>query len=260
MPRALVSLGGNLGDVRKTFRDAIESLRRHPHIQAVRASRLYSTLPVGVDAGAPFLNAAAELTTSLEPLPLLDLLQATEQQLGRVRTLHWGPRTLDLDLLAFDDQMIQHPRLTLPHPGCWYRRFVLDPLVEIAADFVHPEKRAMFAGLRERLLVRPLRVRIAGGEESARDSVVNMLAGHFDAIDCGSWDPEDRSTHCRTAPAHDADSLPGLILWLGPNATITSFSDLPIIPRLDLTTFPEAAHVAARYAVEAALGQPHPEQ
>src|ERR1700754_766320 len=106
MPRALVSLGGNQGEVRATFRAALESLRRHPHVEAVRASRVYSTPPVGDDAGAAFLNAAAELTTSLDPLSLLDLLQATEQQLGRVRTLHWGPRTLDLDLLAFDGQIV----------------------------------------------------------------------------------------------------------------------------------------------------------
>jgi 2-amino-4-hydroxy-6-hydroxymethyldihydropteridine diphosphokinase len=259
MPRALVSLGGNLGDVRATFRDAIESLRRHPHIQAVHASRTFSTPPVGDDAGDPFLNAAAELTTSLEPLPLLELLQATEQQLGRVRTLHWGPRTLDLDLLTFDDLNIYHPRLKLPHPGCWYRRFVLDPLVEIAADVVHPEKEATFFRLRERLLVRPLQVSIAGGEPSARGSLVAMLVNQFDTVECYSWDPSHRSPHPDSAMSHEADWLPGLLLWLGPNATATAFSDLPIIPRLDLTAFPEMPHVAARYAIEAALGEPHPE-
>lgn len=259
MPRALVSLGGNLGDVRATFRAALGSLRRHPHVEVVRASRVWSTPPVGDDAGASFLNAAAELITSLDPLSLLDLLQSTEHQLGRVRTLHWGPRTLDLDLLAFDDRIIDHPRLKLPHPGCWYRRFVLDPLVEIAGDFVHPGKKATFGHLRERLLVRPLRVGIAGGEKSIRSTLVASLAAGFDAIECRSWDPAAESTSSTRGQVDGASALPELLLWLGPGAATASTSELPLVPRLDLTAFPESPEIAARYVLEAALGEPRVE-
>ena len=256
MPRALVSLGGNEGHVRATFRAAMESLRRHPQIDTVRASRIYSTPPVGDEAGGSFLNAVAELTTSLDPQSLLDLLQATEHQLGRVRTLHWGPRTLDLDLLAFDDRIIDHPRLTLPHPGCWYRRFVLDPLAEIAGDFVHPEKETTFRCLRERLLVRPLCVRVAGGDDATRSRLVADLVIPFDTIECGPWESVKDSER---ADGEKRGGSPGLLLWLGPGAGRSEFSELPIVPRVDLTAFPESLDVAARYVLEAALGEPRVE-
>ncbi|MBR3218317.1 MAG: 2-amino-4-hydroxy-6-hydroxymethyldihydropteridine diphosphokinase, partial [Thermoguttaceae bacterium] len=85
-----------------------------------------------------FLNAVGVLQTCLEPLPLLDLLLEIEQRFGRVRLVHWGPRTLDLDLLLYDDKVISAERLTVPHPLMSQRRFVLEPAAEVAADWVHP--------------------------------------------------------------------------------------------------------------------------
>ena len=119
---------------------------------------------MGTDAGGIFTNAAACLVTDLSPLKLLDLLQQIEEEFGRVRNLHWGPRPLDLDLLFYGRQVIHMPQLKVPHPGLWYRRFVLDPLVEIAADWKHPENAHSTAELRARLDQRPLVIDLEGME------------------------------------------------------------------------------------------------
>lgn len=255
MPQALISLGGNLGDVPRTFEAALERLARHPNVEAVRRSRIFATSPVGDHAGATFLNAAAALETSLAPLPLLDLLQRTEAALGRTRELHWGPRTLDLDLLAYDMEVVRHPRLTVPHPGCWYRRFVLDPLVEVASEVVHPEKGLTFARLRERLLVRPLKVSLAGGGERRADDVLTDLRATFAGIETSRWSPARVGSGDPTSPAPEAE--PALIVWLGPDATTPEFSALPALPRLDVTPFPEGVEAAVRHVLQAATDAPH---
>src|SRR5262249_14782283 len=144
------------GVVHETFGKALEKLASAPHSTVPAVSRSLPTRSIGERAGAGFLNAAAEIDTSLPPLELLDLLQSIELALGRQRTVHWGPRTLDLDLLFYGTEVIDSPRLVVPHPAAWYRRFVLDPLVEIAPRLVHPEKQVDIHALRQRLLVRPL--------------------------------------------------------------------------------------------------------
>lgn len=163
MTTSLISMGGNLGNVAQTIDEALETLQRTAGIDVFKSSSLHRTKPVGADAGAEFVNAAAMLETSLTAHELLDRLLAIEAELGRVRTIHWGPRTLDLDLILFGDEIINDPpRLRVPHPACWYRRFVLDPLTEIAPQFVHPEKRVSVAKLQQRLLARPLAIGIVG--------------------------------------------------------------------------------------------------
>lgn len=161
MQRAIVALGGNEGDVADTFDRTIADLIEHPEIDVVSRSRNFTTPAVGSAAGASFLNAAVLLETSLEPIDLLDELQRVENKRGRVRTVRWGPRTLDLDLICHSDVVLESERLTLPHSACWYRRFVLDPVAEIAGDFVHPVLSLTFDELRNRLLDRPLRVGLA---------------------------------------------------------------------------------------------------
>lgn len=132
-----LAMGGNLGDVAATLTAAEAQLAAHPHIRLKACSRRYRTAPVGADAGTAFLNSAVEIETDLEPLALLDYVQIIENRLGRVRTVHWGPRTLDIDLLFAEPACVMNsPRLTLPHPHLWYRRFVLVPLCEIAGDVV----------------------------------------------------------------------------------------------------------------------------
>ena len=183
MTTCLISLGGNLGDVSATIDRALLRLHQPPEISVGSRSSLFRTKPVGADAGAEFVNAAAVLETSLTAHDLLDRLLATETELNRVRTIHWGPRTLDLDLLFFGDAIIDdRPRLRVPHPACWYRRFVLDPLVEIAPQFVHPEKGVSIAELRLRLMVRPLPVCVVGDAAELERLVASVTPEFPDAL------------------------------------------------------------------------------
>ncbi|MDR3589844.1 MAG: 2-amino-4-hydroxy-6-hydroxymethyldihydropteridine diphosphokinase [Negativicutes bacterium] len=127
-----LGLGSNLGDREKNIISAIDSLAAHPRIRLSRLSSLYETAPVGKTDQPFFLNAVISLTTSLQPLELLDVCLEAERSLGRVRTERWGPRTIDIDLLIYDGVVCQSDRLTLPHPRLKERCFVLLPLSEIA--------------------------------------------------------------------------------------------------------------------------------
>jgi 2-amino-4-hydroxy-6-hydroxymethyldihydropteridine diphosphokinase len=134
-----IALGSNLGDRRGHLDRAVELLRRTPGVTVARVSRSWETAPVGGPPGqGPFLNAVAELQTSLTARELLAHLLGIEQQLGRVRTEHWGPRTIDLDLLFYDDTVIREPDLSVPHERLHRRAFVLGPLAELAPGLVHP--------------------------------------------------------------------------------------------------------------------------
>ena len=139
MARAYVGIGSNLGDRRKQMYEAIDLLRGHGGIQVLAVSSLIESEPVGGPHGQPaFLNGALELETDLDPLALLDVLLSVEDRLGRVRSVHWGPRAIDLDLLLYDLRVIAQERLEVPHPKMRERRFVLEPLAEIAPDAVDP--------------------------------------------------------------------------------------------------------------------------
>ncbi|WFU38482.1 2-amino-4-hydroxy-6-hydroxymethyldihydropteridine diphosphokinase [Bradyrhizobium sp. CB82] len=133
---AVIALGGNVGDVRATFRDAISDICGASQAKLLARSSDYSTPPWGDEDQAPFINACIEIETSLDPQELLSVLQKVEQKFGRTRTKErrWGPRTLDLDLIAYDDVSLQTPELTLPHPRLFERAFVLVPLAEIAPN------------------------------------------------------------------------------------------------------------------------------
>lgn len=118
--------------------DAFDLLQKHPEINILKTSSLYSTKPVGFEAQDWFINAVVLCETSLEPEPLLDFVLGLETNFGRVRTIRWGPRTLDLDILYYGNRQIDLPRLKIPHPLLHERLFVLAPLAEIAPDWVHP--------------------------------------------------------------------------------------------------------------------------
>jgi len=136
---AYIALGANLGDRAANLRRALELLRESPGVDVIRVSSLIENPAVGGPANSPaFLNGAAEIRTTLSARALLDRLLEVEKQLGRVRSEKWSPRTIDLDLLLYGSQIINEPGLTVPHPLMHQRRFVLEPLSEIAPNVVHP--------------------------------------------------------------------------------------------------------------------------
>ena len=153
---AYIALGSNLGDRSKYLDRALQALREKPGIVVHQVSSYYETAPVGGPPGqGDFLNAAAELQTELEPEELLRTLLEIEQKSGRVRDAHHGPRTIDLDLLLYDDLVRSGPELTVPHPRLHERLFVLQPLAEIAPNLRHPTMgktiRELCGGLETRL-------------------------------------------------------------------------------------------------------------
>ncbi|MFB2537710.1 MULTISPECIES: 2-amino-4-hydroxy-6-hydroxymethyldihydropteridine diphosphokinase [unclassified Acinetobacter] len=131
--QCFIGLGGNLGDSRQIFVDAIDALAK---IGEVRVSSLYSSPPMGPQDQPDYLNAVVELWTDLAPLALLDRLQYIENESGRVRLRHWGERTLDLDLLLYGDEQIDVPRLKVPHVGLFERDFVVLPLLDLEPNKV----------------------------------------------------------------------------------------------------------------------------
>jgi 2-amino-4-hydroxy-6-hydroxymethyldihydropteridine diphosphokinase len=146
---AYVGLGANLGDRERTLREAVEALSAEKGIEVVSVSTLRDTEPVGVGEQPRFLNGAVELETTLTARELLDRLLAVEQRFGRVRIDgEHGPRTLDLDLLLYGDEAIDEPGLTVPHPRLHERRFVLEPLAELAPGLVVPGRGDMESLLR----------------------------------------------------------------------------------------------------------------
>lgn len=136
MATAYIALGSNMGDREGHLRAALERLGTLGVVEAV--SPLVDTEPVGYTAQPRFLNAAARLHTALPPDELMRELLSIEAAMGRVRTVRWGPRTIDLDLLLYDNVVRDEPGLTVPHPRLHERRFVLEPLAAIAPDVVHP--------------------------------------------------------------------------------------------------------------------------
>ena len=131
--RAFVGLGANLGDRLEHLRRAAALLAATPGLTVLRSSRIYETAPVGPPQPA-YLNAVLEVDTELTPSDLLGAAAAVERALLRVREERWGPRTIDVDILTFDDRSIDTPDLTVPHPRMHERAFVMIPLLELEAD------------------------------------------------------------------------------------------------------------------------------
>jgi len=144
---AYVALGANIGDPAATVVSALAALAGLPESRVLRTSPLYRTAPVGLRNQPDFINAAAALETALGAEALLDALLDLEVRFGRRRRDRNGPRTLDLDLLLYDDSEIDLPRLTLPHPRLHLRAFVLRPLAEIAPDLTIPGRGSVAAWL-----------------------------------------------------------------------------------------------------------------
>ena len=131
MTRAYVGLGANLGPREVTLLRAVDLLAAADGVEIVSVSQLRETDPVGVVDQPPFLNGAVAIDTTLAPRELLDVLLETERALGRVRAEPWGPRTIDLDLLVYGDEVVDEPGLRVPHPRLGERQFALEPLADL---------------------------------------------------------------------------------------------------------------------------------
>ncbi len=131
---AYVGLGSNLGDKAANLSTAVGLLRQDERCRIARASSLYVTRPFGVEDQPDFLNAAVELRTLLNPHELLAKCLEVERNMGRMRTIRWGPRVIDLDILIYEDSNVNTGDLVIPHPGLVERAFALAPLAEIAPD------------------------------------------------------------------------------------------------------------------------------
>jgi 2-amino-4-hydroxy-6-hydroxymethyldihydropteridine diphosphokinase len=190
MPVCLIGLGSNLGDRSGLLDAALARLQCHPDIEAVRQSQYHETLPVGGPNAQPaYLNAAAVLQTSLSPQALLAELQQAEADLGRQRIEHWGPRTIDLDLLLYDSLTSTGPDLVVPHPRMAWRRFVLEPAAEVAPEMLHPCTGWTIGQLLDHLNQTPWYLAIAGpigagksclAGEIAEKSGARLLAERYD--------------------------------------------------------------------------------
>lgn len=254
MLRCYLSLGGNQGNVRANFDFAMRTLASSPGIHAAQVSRFIETAPVGDDL-ARFLNAVAEIDTTLTAPDLLALTQQIEDDCGRVRSTYWGPRPLDIDLILYGQDVIDTPWLNVPHPACWYRQFVLDPLVEIAPNVIHPVKQMSAVALRGRLMARPFHLSIAGATDRLPSSVVlSRLRSEFPDVLFTNWSRRD--TWLASNPE------PTLIVWFGGHTESTShraatgsFEALPLASRLDASGSPEPSENFLRHVLQAALNR-----
>lgn len=145
--KAYIALGSNMGDKEGYLNSALEAMKAHPLMEVKKASDWIVTKPYGGVAQENFLNGVAEIETLLEPEQLLEVLHQIENAAGRERSIHWGPRTLDLDILFFDKIQMESETLVIPHPDLENRRFVLEPMVSIAPWLRHPVTGRTMTGL-----------------------------------------------------------------------------------------------------------------
>ncbi len=151
MKEVYIGLGSNVDDRAQNIRTALDYIQKSRGVKVLRTSSFFQTEPMGFEDQDWFINAAAEVQTALLPLQLLDLLQSIEQKMERNTPFKWGPRIIDLDILFFGDRVVEEPDLTIPHPLVEQRRFVLEPLAELAPSGIHPLQEKTFQELLEEL-------------------------------------------------------------------------------------------------------------
>jgi len=183
MTICLLALGSNQGDRQANLAAAIGLLEKEPQIKLLRQSRCVESKPVGGPAGqASYLNGALLLETSLPPDELLRRLLNIENLLGRRRGERWGPRSIDLDLLLYDEAIVDSPFLKLPHPRMAFRRFVLEPAAEIAGAMLHPTIGWSIARLREHLNTSPPYIAVSGAIAVGKTRLAKKLAAALHGI------------------------------------------------------------------------------
>ena len=173
----LIGCGANEGARREQLNQAIDMLRFMPGVRLVDVSQFLETLPVGGSPGqSPYLNAACLIETTFKPAEVLDMLLAVENTLHRSRETRWGPRTIDLDLLLYDDCVLKTECLQVPHPRMTTRRFVLEPAAAIAADLKHPVAGCTIRELLENISERHLHVAVVGVPGSGAPEIADAVA------------------------------------------------------------------------------------
>jgi 2-amino-4-hydroxy-6-hydroxymethyldihydropteridine diphosphokinase len=207
MATTLIALGANLGDRRDNLQRALTLLDRPPELRVTARSRWFRTAPIGGPAGqAEFVNGAARIETTLAPRQLLAVLREVEAELGRQRRERWAARSVDLDLLLFDDLVLKTAELELPHPRMAFRRFVLEPAADVAADLRHPLIGWTIGQLLNHLNTAPNYVALTGvagaGKTQLAERIVAATAGRFLA-DPGAAAPEIETA----APETEFDEL-----------------------------------------------------
>jgi 2-amino-4-hydroxy-6-hydroxymethyldihydropteridine diphosphokinase len=233
MSRSLVAMGSNLGDRRSTLARAVELLRANPRIRSLECSRLHETAPIGGAPGqGPFLNAAACFETTLPPLALHAALRRIEGSLGRQRGEHWAAREIDLDLLLYDDLILDTAALKVPHPRMAFRRFVLEPAVEVASDMVHPAIGWTLGRLLEHLNAAASYIALMGlpgsGKTALAASLAQAVLGRFLADPAGGLDephPPDTPSHAYSRQIQFLDRRAELLdrrRWPGDDAPAIS--------------------------------------
>jgi 2-amino-4-hydroxy-6-hydroxymethyldihydropteridine diphosphokinase len=199
---ALLSLGSNLGDRKANLDGAIAALQQQPSVNLRDVSSYHETAAVGGPAGqGAFLNAVATAEPTLEPHAFLGVLRAIESRFGRQRTVRWGERTLDLDLLVFGDEVIETAELIVPHPRMAFRRFVLAPAAEVAPNAVEPWTERTVSDLLANLDRRPSLVALdqadppsvlqSGARPNVMGTVFHSLVERLGAIGLSSSEPID---------------------------------------------------------------------
>ncbi len=186
---AYIGLGSNLGDRQRVIREALDVLGRHDQVDVTRVSEIRETRPLGPSAQPDYLNAAAEIQTTLTAETLLEVMMTTENILGRTRRGKWGPRTIDLDLLLFGSEIVHSPNLIVPHPQMHLRSFVLGSLCELDSALMHPLFGEPVAELARRLSggdfalnpMVPQLVSIAGLIGVGKTTLMKRLATALDA-------------------------------------------------------------------------------
>ena len=144
MIQITIGLGSNIDNPGHQLQQGLRALGGLPQSHLLGVSKVYKSAPIGPQDQPYFLNAVAIMNTALDPLGVLDQLQAIETQMGRVKTRHWGERCIDLDLLLYAQKQVKLPRLTLPHPGIAERSFVLHPMMDVlGADFEMPDGQVL---------------------------------------------------------------------------------------------------------------------
>jgi 2-amino-4-hydroxy-6-hydroxymethyldihydropteridine diphosphokinase len=228
MSEVLIGCGSNISPRRETLQEANRLLESSEDVTSLVKSPLFETAPLGGPVGQfSYLNGCAKLETSLSPHEVLALLQSIETKLGRTRQERWGSRTIDLDILLYDNLTIDEPDLTLPHPRMAWRRFVLEPASRIAPDWTHPRFQVTIQELLDHLRNTPPVFSVIGGSGKERRNLIERLEQETTSLRNSTKRPlifQDGESEC-------CKRMPKCTIVLVDNDTLTHPDEDTFIPK-----------------------------